>query len=193
MRKTAHKRPDLLLVCHANRARSPLAAHLLRRWADQHGVEPRPRIASSGVYAGVGEPLLDSVHQFLEQRGVDGLTHASRPFDTDEAVAAGLVVTFERALLRAVVARDPALVGHTFTLREVIRLTSSPLFGESPGEDLAARLQWLRPRVSPGDDDTPDPAQVSRRGARRLLEELASDVERVAPVLLRRTHSLATP
>lgn len=190
-----HAAPDLLLVCHANRARSPLAAHLLRAWADEHGVRPRPRIASSGLYAEPGQPLLPDAREFLrETRAVDDSTHQSRVLEVAEARSAGLVVTFERALLRSIIARDPALATRTFTLREVVRLTSSPLWESGhDARDLAAHLVWLRPRVAPGDDDSPDPAGASRRTAHRLLESLAADVATAAPVLLGQGHSWTAP
>lgn len=187
--------PDLLLVCHANRARSPMAAHLLRAWAEEHRVRPRPHITSSGVFAETGRPLLPEVHEFLLEHGVDDSTHESRPFDLDEARSAGMVVTFDRALLRAIAERAPALISRTFTLREVIRLTSSSRWEESrhDARDLPARLQWLRPRVAPGDDDTPDPVRFPHRAVRRLLEALVVDVQAAAPVLLGARQTLATP
>lgn len=180
------RRPCLLFVCHANRARSPLAARVIEARAAGLGPRTRPRILHSGLFARVGEPLLPDTETLLREHGLETGRHAARPFRLAEARAASLVITFERQLLRLVVEQDPALLGRTYTLREVLRLTRSGLWDEAwnGGPDLARQLNRLRPRVPAGDDDIRDPAGMRPRAARYLLERVVADATEAAPVLL---------
>jgi protein-tyrosine-phosphatase len=177
--------PDLVLVCRANRARSPIAVDLFRQYAEEQGFAPPPVITSSGLYALRGQPLLSSMQSALKRRNRDELDHRSKPFSLRDANAARLVITFEREFTRGVASQNPALVPRTFTLREIVRLTKSgrwdPAWNGS--RDVAARLHAIRPLVEPGDDDTPDPVSGKRWVARRVLDSLIRDVALVAPVV----------
>lgn len=188
MRKPVRRlvKPDLLLVCRANRARSPIAAALFRQYADEHQLDPRPVIASSGLYALRGQPLLSSMQAALERKKRDVPDHRSRLFSLREANDAQLVITFERELTRSVVARNPALVPLTFTLREIVRLAGSNRWDAASNglPDVAAKLHAIRPLVEPGDDDTPDPVSGGRWMSRRVLDSLVEDVALAAAVLL---------
>lgn len=181
-----HDGPDLLVVCRANRARSPVVAELLRRYADAHDVRPRPTISSGGLEAVPGLGLLPSMKRALASRNLSVPGHTSRPFRIEEAEAARLVITFSHADKKKVVARRPALVPRTYTLRELVRLVRSPHWRPdwSGLPDVAVRLHGLRPLVEPGDDDTPDPAELSRWRVRRLLDDMTQDVVAVAPAVL---------
>ena len=177
---------QVLVVCRANRARSPLAAALLRRYAETHdGVAP-PHVLSSGVDARDGEPLLPSVGNAAGRHGVSLEEHLSRRFRVEDVASADLVITFERALRQAIVAQRPSSVPRTFTLRELVRLVRSrhwrPEWNGTP--DVAVRLHALRPLVEPGEDDSRDPVGANRRTTRQLVDELVRDVEGVAPALL---------
>jgi protein-tyrosine-phosphatase len=185
----------LLLVCHANRARSPLAARVLAARATELGSRPATQILSSGLFANQGEPLLPEAERTLRAHGLETDDHAARPFSLAEARASRLVLTFERQQLRRVVEQDPALLGRTFTLRELLRLARSRLWEESwnGGPDLAHRLNQLRPRVAAGDDDIGDPAAVRSRASRHLLERVVTDTTAAAPVILGPPHSESTP
>ncbi len=177
---------DVLVVCRANRARSPVVAELLRQYAAAHDLKPQPRIWSRGLYAAPGLPLLPSMQRALASRRLVVPDHSSRRLGPDEAAQARLVVTFELEDKRTVVAQRPALVSRTYTLRELVRLVQSPLWRSdwNGSPDVTARLHALRPLVEPGHDDTPDPAGLSRWRVRRLLDGLVRDVETVAPALL---------
>lgn len=179
-------------MCRANRARSPLAAQVLETWAATHGRDT-PVVLTSGLYAVPGGSLLGSVGWVLTAHGWQVREHRSRTFRLDEARAARTVVTFERDLLKGILRLDPSLLASCFTLREVVRLTSSPLWQRewNGTAEVAARLHRLRPRVPAGDDETPDPAALRRRAARHVLEEVVADSLAVAPVLLQRSHSEA--
>lgn len=179
-------RPVVLWVCRGDQARSPLAAHLLRSYAAQHQLCPEPVVVSSGLFADPGRPLLPGVTRVLAARGQETPDHLSRRFQLKEARRAALVITFERELVRNIVEQDVALAARTFTLRELHRLTSSPLWDDAwnGGPELATRLHRLRPRVAAGDDDTPDPAGANARSARRVLASVVEKTIALAPVLL---------
>lgn len=178
--------PDVLLVCRANRARSPIARALLAHYAVEHELVPMPVITSSGLYAQKGQPLLTSMGDAVRRKGYEVSEHRSRVFSLRDASAARIVITFEQELTRNILAQGPTLVRHTFTLREIVRLSASPDWDAAWNglPDVAARLHALRPLVEPGDDDTPDPVGGRRRVARSVFDGLERDVEIVAPVVL---------
>ncbi len=163
-----------------------MVADQLREYALTHAVTPAPRIDSCGLHAEPGQPLLDSIRRGLRSRKRHVPEHRSRPFRLSDLRSARLVITFEEEQRRAVVSQKPSLVPRTFTLREIVRLSSSPLWQEewNGTRDVAARLHALRPLVEAGDDNTPDPANSRRWGAMKVLDGLLADVAKAAPVLL---------
>jgi protein-tyrosine-phosphatase len=183
--------PDLLLVCRANRARSPIAVELLRQNDAEQRITPPPTITRSGVNALRGQALLSSMQDALKRKHRPEIDHRSRPFSLRDANGARLVITFERELVRTIVNQNPALVPRTFTLGEIVRLSSSPRWERewNGSADIGARLHALRPLVEPGDDDTPDPVSGRRRVSRKVLDMLVRDIGVVAPVLLGEGHS----
>lgn len=177
---------EVLVVCRANRARSPVVAEVLRQYAAEHHLTS-VQVCSSGLDARDGEPLLPSMRRALGRRtrlDLDG--HESRAFRVDEVSAADLVITFEGTLRRAILARRPSAVPRTFTLKELVRLSTSghwrPEWNGTP--DVAARLHRIRPLVEPGDDESRDPVEAGRRATRHLLDDLVRDAQRVAPTVL---------
>lgn len=178
--------PELLVVCRGGRARSPVASAVLKSWIASHGIAPDPGIVSSGLSAYAGQPLFPDAAKAMKGLGVDAGQHSSHPFDLAQARVAALVITFERKLMRRIVAQDPGLLSRCYTLRELIRLAGSPLWNESWNgtPDLADRLHRLRPRVEAGDDDSPDPAGLRPRFRRRHLQQLITDATAAAPVIL---------
>lgn len=177
--------PDVLLVCRANRARSPLVAQILTEWAAERA-GGSPYISSCGLHATPGASLLPVAGRVLAAHGWEIPVHRARRFELAEARTARIVITFERELLKGIVRRDPALLPRCFTLREVGRLAGSPLWEDTWNgtRDVAIRLHRLRPRVAAGDDDSPDPVGARRRAARLALEGVLTDTLEVAPVLL---------
>lgn len=180
--------PEIHVICRANRGRSPVAAHLLRAQAHRRGISVP--ILDSGLYVAAGHRPVARLVPLVAPLGIDLAAHRPTATTLDRPERIGLVVTFETSLKYAVVGLAPTLNGRVFTLRELVRLSSSPAWRGVPtdgGADLAtlvSALHRMRPLVDPGDDDTPDPAGLrSRRATRRFLRQLAADTERVSDLL----------
>jgi protein-tyrosine phosphatase len=176
--------PDRILVlCTANRARSPVMAELLRREAALRGLEARVDIESAGLQAQPGEPLLPSVGRAVEPITVALREHRSRSLDLDSGERPSLVLTMTEAQRHAVLRLQPRLLDRTFTVREVLRLLASPLWDEqwAGTADVVHHLHRLRPLVprASSPEDVADPAD----GGRRLAVTVVRELERSAPRL----------
>jgi protein-tyrosine phosphatase len=150
----------ILVVCSANRVRSPIAAALLR--ARMHEARISGEVRSVGVEAQQAHPMTVRAAQMLEARGLDA-THESRRFERCEAAGADLVLTMSRGHLREVVVSEPAMFARTFTLKELVRRAeATPRLPREPWGEWAARLGTdRRPAALMGDsplDDVADPA-----------------------------------
>ncbi len=176
----------LLVVCHANQIRSPMAAEMLRVRLDREGLENEVR--SSGVGAAPGRPLMPEAAAALTRRGF-ATGHASRRFDRREAREADVVITLARAQLRSIVGDDPALFRSTFTLKELIR-RGEQAGGRRTGEAWPA---WLG-RIAPdrraatllrddAADDVADPIGKPADAYERCADELSVLIERLVALL----------
>jgi protein-tyrosine phosphatase len=87
----------ILVVCHGNLCRRPLAAGLLRRELDGRGI----RVESAG-FVGFDHPPPAEALAAAARRGIDLSGHRSRPLARPLAVAADLVVVMDAAQGRAV-------------------------------------------------------------------------------------------
>jgi protein-tyrosine phosphatase len=176
---------DLLVVCTANQARSPVAEMLFRREAearrgDQHGLV----IRSAGLHAKPGARLLAAMVAAMDKRGLTFDDHRSRAVNVDELDASRLVITMTEEHRREVNRMLPAMVGRTYTLCEVDRLVSSELWQSTwdGADDAMERLQRLRPLVpkAPQAEDIADPAGHSVDLAVHILDEIVDRVTRVS-------------
>jgi protein-tyrosine phosphatase len=176
---------DILIVCTANRARSPAAELLFRREADArlgfgHGLV----IRSAGVHAEEGAPVLSTMAAALARYGLNLDGYVSRLLDADEVDESRLVVTMTENHRHTVNRVEPTAVSRTYTLRELERLVSAPQW--DPGWDGAAdvddRLRRIRPLVPKGDrpEDILDPAGRRVEIAVAILDELSDRISRVS-------------
>jgi protein-tyrosine phosphatase len=176
---------DLLVVCTANQARSPVAELLFSREADKRlGPDHGFVVRSAGVHAPSGASVLSTMDAALDRRGLSVDYHRSRPLRVEELEATRLVITMTEEHRRDVNRRAPSLVGRTFTLREVDRLVSSPQWdGAWDGaDDAIERLPRLRPLVPKPDrrEDVIDPAGHSVGIALAVLDELTDRIGRIS-------------
>jgi protein-tyrosine phosphatase len=176
--------PDhVLVICTANRARSPVMAALLRREAAVRGLDRQVTIDSAGLRAQPGEPLLPTVERVVGSLFLGLEEHRSRPVQLDQGVRPGLVLTMTEAQRHAVLRMQPRLLDRTFTLREVLRLLASAQWDRQweGTRDVVHHLHRLRPLV-PGassPEDVVDPAT----GGRRLAVSVVGELQRSAPPL----------
>lgn len=127
----------VLVVCTANRCRSPFAAALL---ADKlAGGAPDVAVSSAGFLNG-GEPVPDTVSEVAEQLGIDLRTYRSRQVTPAMLQSSDLVIAMERAHVRELAMLVPEAWRRTFTLPELQRRASAcgPRPAREPLDD------WLR-------------------------------------------------
>lgn len=175
--------PRILLVCTANRCRSPLAAALLRRTLRERGRQAL--VASAGLLPG-GVPVPPDGLRLAGELGLDLAAHRSRQLTPGLLAAADLVVTMAREHARHVVAAQPDAFARTFTLAGLAEwLVGRPV---PVGVPLGAWLDEAaadRPRsVLLGQaGDVGDPVGRPFRVWRSLGTTLEESVSRVATAL----------
>ena len=103
----------VLIVCAANRFRSPLAEYLLRRdWAAHH-VE----VVSAGVHAASGQAVHPLALEVAINHGMLELqAHRSRRLTPSMIRAADLVLTMDQLQQREVLKATPAFTGRVLLL-----------------------------------------------------------------------------
>ncbi|WP_239483311.1 low molecular weight protein-tyrosine-phosphatase [Burkholderia sp. MS455] len=100
----------ILVVCHANVCRSPLAEALLRR------ALPRVRLSSAGIAARSGAPAAPLARDVARARGLDLSTHRSQALTQDTCAQADLILVMETAQRRYLELHYPFARGRVFNL-----------------------------------------------------------------------------
>jgi len=151
---------NILVLCTANRCRSPMAQALLTRRLPYPGVAGQ--IRSAGVLRG-GEPPPREVVRVMAAYGLDVSAHRSRVVGEAELASADLVLAMGRAHLRHAVIASPQVWPRVFTLKELVR-RGKRVGRRLPGEPVAAWLERVHEgrqhRTFLGDspeDDVNDP------------------------------------
>lgn len=175
----------VLVVCTANRCRSPMAEALMRRKHQLLGVAAD--VVSAGSHPGGAPASLGSVRA-MARRGLDLTGHVSRKLAAKDVVAADLVLCMARRHCREVIVLHPPAWPYTFTLREFVRRAEAA-GRRQPGEALD---EWLRVlsegRVlasliaDDGNDDLPDPVggpDSAYEAAAVLIEDLVDRAVRL--------------
>jgi protein-tyrosine phosphatase len=147
---------DVLVLCRANVARSPLADVLLQ--AALPGVD----VSSAGVRARDGYAAAEESQRLAAERGLDLSGHRSRAVTQELIGRADLVLTMSEAHRDLATPLAPRAAAKVFTLREFVRLTEH-LGPDSPpatGANLAAPPHpHDATRLDPH-SVTPDPAHL---------------------------------
>jgi len=163
-------RGRILVVCAANRARSPIAHLLLQRALGTSAV----RVDSAGTHASPAAPVTRSTRLILEARGIDADAFASRRLTAELIADADLVLCAERANRSDVVRLVARAHRKTFTLTQAERLLGvAPAPPVETVAELAVRLAAARGILPQDpDDDVPDPVggdvAVYARAAERI-------------------------
>lgn len=133
---------QVLVVCTANIARSPLAGAMLGGELGR-GVE----VSSAGTRARDGFPAAPESVRLGEERGLDLRDHRSRAVTPALVEGSDLILTMSERQRDAVGPMAPRTAGRVFTLREFVRLTSAVDAQADPGGPVAERLRWWRDRA----------------------------------------------
>ena len=184
----------ILIVCHANVCRSPMAERVFRgALDDQLGAGGAVvEMLSAGTAAWTARPMHPFARAVLSEQGLDGTDFRSQRLTPALVARSDLVLTATRGQRAAVVGMEPAAVRRSFTLPQFGRLTEAvaatgPLDGDGPVARLASlveRVPMMRGQlpVPPAEEDEiPDPIGRPIEVFRRC----AGDAQRVAEVLAR--------
>jgi len=102
---------NVLMVCHGNLCRSPMAAGLLQ----QRGIGLR--VSSAGLVAEVGQPAQKEAIAALAEVGVDIRAHRATQLTRQLANEAELILTMTAEQTRRLKTLYPAMHGRIFALR----------------------------------------------------------------------------
>jgi protein-tyrosine phosphatase len=162
----------LLVVCKANRARSPLAAALLQRAAAP--LLPSVLVLSAGLHAVEGAPALPSIAAEALQLGVDLSRHRARPATTALLDRSQLVLTMTESQRTAIGRMVEHGYTKTFTLKEFVRLHGEDHGGRDCLAAAARRAHLARPLVV--GPSTPEDIQDPMGGPARLLRVVTREI-----------------
>jgi protein-tyrosine phosphatase len=195
---------DVLVVCTANVARSPLFAARLQLEADRRLGPRTVAVASAGVHAVYGARAASGARTVSArwQRPLEG--HHAIPITHHHLARVQLVLTMEAAHKRDLIRRERSLASRIFTVRELVTILANridPLLideaaGAGPAE-VHARLRRVvgladarRPRrLARRSSDVPDP--IGRGQA--TYDELGEQFEAAAAVLARALFGPVSP
>jgi protein-tyrosine phosphatase len=160
-----------------------MATALARDWMDRHEVDG-VGIESAGTMLGAdGRPASDGAFRAMEKRDLDLGDHISQPVMADMVEQADLILTMERAHIRALINMEPDAYPRTYTLLEFAR--RAPAI--EPRRADQAMADWLDEvhtgRTGRGhlgtspDDDIDDP--IGRRQAQydRCADQIAEALD----------------
>lgn len=102
---------SLLVVCHANVCRSPVAEAYLRS-----GLPDRIEVSSAGTHAVSGAPAHPHAVSLLARQGLDLSGHRATRLSPGMAAAADLILVMDTELRQEVAALYPAARGRVFLL-----------------------------------------------------------------------------
>lgn len=185
----------VLVVCTANRCRSPLGEALLRRFVREKDLNIEVR--SAGTKAIDGLPPTGGTELAAKKLKVDVTEILSKPITPESSDWADLIITMERQHVIDTVAEFPDVFNRTFLITELRDLLAQ----KRPTPDMNLR-QWLaevsksRTRAlvlsSREADDVADPAGQSLRkhnkAAREIYELLETITDGLTPLLTEPDH-----
>lgn len=177
---TTEEPARILVVCSANRCRSPLAGALLRDALAARGIDA---VVETAGFGNEGEFATSTTRRVATARGLDLEAHRSRRYDgrLDDV---DLVIGMERLHVRDLVVAAPSSWSKTYTFKELVRRgeSSGP---RGDGESLGAWLDRLHTGRrtadmlgSSPDDDVADPVGGTQIEHEETVAELDDLVQR---------------
>src|SRR5262249_16066679 len=103
----------VLFVCYGNQGRSPMAEQLFRDELKKAG-ENRVLTRSGGLGAYEGLRMDAEALLVLAERGINAMSHRSRPVEFEDAEKADLILTMEALHARFIARELPEAEGKTF-------------------------------------------------------------------------------
>lgn len=174
---------EVVFVCTGNRARSPLAEVLFRKYAT--GIDASA--TSFGTLGLDGEPALPSAVEAARVLGVDLSAHASRPLESADLSGADLVLGFEPSHVSMAVVDGRASIGHTFLLGELLPLLDLSAVDEDACERARMAVSIAdsrRVRTRPDASRAiADPYGLPAKAMQRAAEEIDRLVRALVPGL----------
>jgi protein-tyrosine phosphatase len=134
---TARPMPAILFVCTANRIRSPLAEHLLRRRLANDPLTATWRVDSAGVWTSPDLPAVTEAIQAGAELGVDLGEHRSTRVEDLNLQNYDLILTMERGQ------RDALRVEHREVAERIVTMSEATTgydfdVADPPGHTTAA-------------------------------------------------------
>lgn len=154
--------PAILFVCTANRIRSPLAEHLLRRRLAKEMTTASWRVESAGAWAESDLPALPAARQAGAELGVDLSDHRSRHVDDLHLNHYDLILTMERGQRDILRMEHPEVAERIMTMSEATTGYDYDI-ADPPGHTSAAVRSTAR-----------DLDDLINRGANRLVRAISS-------------------
>jgi protein-tyrosine phosphatase len=176
----------VLFVCTANRARSPLAAALLRReLARISGRHLLVDVNSAGLQAQPGARVLAPMLDAARGYGVDLTSHRARAFDLSMLGSHQLVLTMTEGQRSALARLQPQQLTRTFTLKEWVRINEAVSFDCDSLSQLVLATHRARAAVAAASDpeDIADPAAIPVRQHALIAAEIAALTRSLAETL----------
>lgn len=111
----------LLLVCTANRCRSPIAAAFMHLYLPASAAVD---VGSAGLIPG-GEPMPPIGVEIMRGFGLDLSTHRSMQVTADDLTSADLILTMTRSHARSLVSQVPDVWPRCYPLKRFVRDAAS--------------------------------------------------------------------
>ena len=157
---TPEAKVRILIVCTANRCRSPIAEALLGRRLQQLGVD---HVIRSCGRLGDGSPPPAHAVSVMRGYGLNIENRPSRPLDAATIATADVIITMERAHILDVSGLGTGTWPRTFSLHEIAR-RATRIGPRTAGETFPAWIARLHAGRTPSDalfgdttDDVADP------------------------------------
>lgn len=165
----------LVLLCHANVARSPSAELIARMLA---GASTGLQVSSAGTHASVGRRIDPTIGDALRSRGIATWSHRARQADEALLSSADVILTFEARQRDWVAQHYPARLRATSTIRRAGALLASAAAGDDP-------LALLAADASPfgAADDFDDPIGKGPAAASTAVDEIDALLRLILPAI----------